>query len=120
MAQKQLVDLSHVLSSVPWPPLVPLTHVQHKNSTLRCKLPFPHSIFETETGKEAKDGKEIVRWWVCEGCGEERKVMRNNGKRGKRKEELEGRRAGNFVGTVIGDLIVVAAVMWLLVRMIGG
>ena len=46
--------------------------------------------------------------------------MRNNGKEGKRKEELDGRRAGNFVGTVIGDLIVVAAVMWLLIWIIGG
>jgi hypothetical protein len=94
--------------------------LQHKNSTIRCKLPFPDSLFATEAGKEAKDGEEIVRWWVCEGCGEERKVMRNNGKEGKRKEELDGRRAGNFVGTVIGDLIVVAAVMWLLIWIIGG
>jgi hypothetical protein len=104
----------------PLPPPIPLTHLQHKNSTLRCKLPFPHSLFATESGKEAEDGEGIVRWWVCEGCGEERKVMRNNGKRGKRKEELDGRRAGKFVGTVIGDLIVVAAVMWLLIWMIRG
>lgn len=53
-----------------------------------------------------------------EGCGEERKVTRNNGKSGKRKEELDGRRAGDFVGTVIDDLIVVAVVMWFMVRMI--
>jgi hypothetical protein len=104
----------------PLPSLVPLTKLQHKNSILRCKLPFPHSILETETGKETGDGEKVMRWWVCEGCGEERKMTGDNGKRGKRKEELNGRRAGQFLGTVIGDLILGAVFMWLLIRMIGG
>lgn len=71
-------------------------------------------------GKATEDGGEIVRWWVCEGCGERRKVIGENGKRGKRTEELDGRRVGELVGKVIGDLLLGAVVLWMLIWKIGG